>query len=84
MYMQEYETIVEFSFNAKQEQFVIRFLDGSSYMLKIADLPKKMQTKKPPWKEATLSPNRNSLVVKMEKEIREVLSHMIHSKGTLI
>jgi len=77
----EYETIVEFSFNPKQERFVVRFLDGNSYTLDTADLPKKMQTKKPDWANAYLSGNRSSLVVRSGKEIKEIEAFMIHSKG---
>ncbi|MHA2279523.1 MAG: hypothetical protein ACXAC5_01340 [Promethearchaeota archaeon] len=78
---QEYECIVEFSFNPKQERFVVRFLDGKSYALDIIDLPKKMQTKKPAWEDTYLAGNKSALVIEAGKEIREIPAFMIHSKG---
>jgi hypothetical protein len=79
----EYESIVEFSFNPKQEKFVVRFLDGKSYALEISALPKKMQTKKPDWEEAYLSGARDAIVVIAAngKEVRDIPAYMIHSKG---
>lgn len=77
----EYECIVEFSFNPRQQRFVVRFLDGKSYLLDIADLPKKMQTKKPEWENAYLSGDRTSIIVHANKEPREIPAFMIHSKG---
>lgn len=81
--LQEYEYIVEFSFNPKQEKFVVRFLDGKSYALDISSLPKKMQTKKPAWEETYLSGSRNALVTVAGngKEIREIPAFIIHAKG---
>lgn len=83
MATEEYECIVEFSFNPKQEKFVVRFLDGKSYALEIATLPKKMQTKKPDWENAYLSGHKDALVVLAAsgKELREIPAHVIHSKG---
>lgn len=80
---QEYEQIVEFSYNAKQEKFVIRFLDGKSYSLDISSLPKKLQTKKPAWEEAYLSGAKDAIVTTAGngKEVREIPSFMIHAKG---
>jgi len=78
---QDYEQIVEFSFNPKQETFVVRFLDGKSYALGIADLPKKMQTKKPDWENAYLSGDKSILIIHAGKEVREIPAFMIHSKG---
>ena len=80
----EYEIIVEFSFNAKTECFVVRFLTGESYMLPVSELPKKKQTKRPDWQEASLSPSKTSILYKAGQEIREIESHLIHSKGTII
>lgn len=82
--MQEYERIVDFSYNPKSENFTVRFLDGSSYALNVSDLPRRLQSKQPDWKEAQLSPNKTSLIVSVGKEIREIASHVIHSKGTVI
>ena len=82
--MQEYERIVDFSYNPKSEGFTIRFLDGSSYNLSIKDLPRKLQTKQPDWKSTQLSPNKTSLVITVGNEIREIESHVIHSKGSVI
>lgn len=77
----EYECIVEFSFNAKSERFVVRFLDGNSYALDVANLPKKMQTKKPDWEGTYLSGDKSALIIRAGKEIREIPAFMIHSKG---
>lgn len=77
----EYECIVEFSFNPKQERFVVRFLDGKSYALDITNLPKKMQTKKPEWETAYLSGDKSALVLEVGKEVREIPAFMIHSRG---
>jgi len=82
--MQEYEYIVEYCFQPKQEQFVIRFLDGSSYILQVADLPKKFLTKKPNWEEAALSEDHTSLLVQAKKDVRAIPSHLIHSKGKTV
>lgn len=80
---QEYEHIVEFSFIPKQEKFVVRFLDGKTYSLKVCALPKKMQTKKPAWEEAYLSGTRDTIITLTGngKEVREIPAFMIHSKG---
>lgn len=79
----EYESIVEFSFNPKQEKFVVRFLDGKSYALEVTALPKKMQTKKPDWENAYLSGSRDAIVIiaANNKEVREIPAFVIHSKG---
>ena len=77
----EFEIIVEFSFNPKQECLVFRFLDGKSYYLNIKDLPKKLQTKKPEWESCYLSANKTCLIFHAGKEIREIPAFIIHSKG---
>ena len=82
--MEEYEFIVEYSFNVKQEVFVVRFLNGDSYALKVADLPKKMITKKPDWENAQISKDKNTLVYKAGSDLRQILAHVIHSKGKLL
>lgn len=80
---QEYEHIVEFSFNPKQEKFVVRFLNGKSYALEISALPKKMQTKKPEWENAYLSGAKDAIITVAGngKEIREIPAFIIHAKG---
>ncbi len=80
---QDYEHIVEFSFIPKAEKFVVRFLDGKSYALEIAALPKKMQTKKPAWEDAYLSGSRDAIVTTAGngKEVREIPAFIIHAKG---
>lgn len=80
----EYETIVEFSFNIRQETLVIRFLNGDSYALKVENLPKKMLTKKPNWETSRLAPNKNALLYDAGNEIRQIPAHTIHSKGRLL
>lgn len=79
--MDEFQQIVEFSYHLKDERFVVRFLDGSSYILKISSLPKKLQTKKPKWEESFLSEDRSGLLVRVGKDLRVIPSHVIHSKG---
>ena len=80
--MREFEKIVEFSFLPKYSKFVVRFLDGRNYTLETEKLPKKMQTKKPDWENAYLSGNKTSIQFRAGNEIREIPSHVIHSKGS--
>jgi len=82
--LEEISQIVEFSFNSKLDQFVIRFLNNNTYILKIEDLPKKLQTRKPDWENAVLSPSKGSLIVEAGKELRQVPFHTIHSRGKQI
>lgn len=79
--MEDFEKIVEYSYNQRQKRFVVRFLDGKSYTLDIVDLPKKMQSKKPDWEKVSISGERNSLIVLANNEVREIPSHLIHAKG---
>ena len=81
MPVEDFERIVEYSYNQRQQRFVVRFLDGKSYTLDIVNLPKKMQSKKPNWAEASTSGERNSLIVLANNEVREIPSHLIHAKG---
>ena len=80
----EFEKIVEYSYHPKYKRFVIRFLDGSSYALKTADLPKKLQTKKPQWEETALSADRSCLLVVAGSDVRQIPSHIIHSRGQIV
>ena len=83
--MQEFEFIVEFSYNPKQETFVVRFLSGESYALGLEQLPKKLLTKKPKWKDTVISSERNSLYIPAGKdEMKVIEAHIIHSKGKLL
>jgi hypothetical protein len=82
--MREFERIVEYCYQSKEEQFVIRFLDNTSYILRVADLPKKMQTRKPKWEEATLNADQNGIIVQAGEEFREIPSHIVHSRGNLL
>ena len=82
--LQEFERIVEFSYNTKSCCFVVRFLDGSSYILKTENLPKKMQTKKPEWKEGVLNEDKSGLMVKAGEDFKLIASHVIHSRGKLL
>lgn len=77
----EFAQIVEFCFIPKDRHFVIRFLDNNSYILKVDDLPKKTQTKKPQWEDAVLAPDRGAILVQAGKEIKEIPFHIIHSRG---
>jgi hypothetical protein len=81
---EEYELIKEYCYHEKQSSFVVRFLDGSSYTIKISDLPKKLQTKKPIWTETSLSTAKTSLVVRAGNDYREIPSHIIHARGKLL
>jgi hypothetical protein len=81
MPVEEFEQIVEYSFINRQSKFVVRFLDGKSYTLDINDLPKKMQSKKPAWEEASLAGDRSALLIVAGNEVREIASHVIHAKG---
>lgn len=80
---QEYEHIVEFSFNPKQKKFVVRFLDGKGYSLEISALPKKIQTKKPDWGNAYLSGSHDAIITVTGNgsELREIPAFTIHAKG---
>ena len=82
--MTEYERIVEYSFNPKQETFVVRFLSGESYALNISNLPKKMLTKKPDWKNSYLSDDQDSIIFPAGKDFRLIAAHVIHSRGKLL
>ena len=82
--MTEYERIVEYSFNKKQETFVVRFLSGESYALNITNLPKKMLTKKPDWENSYLSDNQDSIIFPAGKDLRMIAAHVIHSRGKLL
>lgn len=82
--MVEYQSICEFSFNKKLEQFVVRFLSGESYVLSVCNLPKKLQTKKPKWEEAYLSDSQEAILVLAGNDVREIPAHIIHSRGKLI
>lgn len=82
--MYEYEVIVEYSFNPKTESFVVRFLSGESYALKVSDLPKKMCTKKPDWNSTRLSDDKQSILYDASGETRQLIAPVIHSKGKLL
>ena len=82
--MTEYERIVEYSFNPKQETFVIRFLSGESYALEVSELPKKMLTKKPDWENSYLSNEKDSIIFPAGKDLRMIAAHVIHARGKLL
>lgn len=82
--IQEYEIIVEYCYHPKLEHFVVRFLDGSSYILEIIDLPKKLQTKKPNWEETVLTKEKNAILVTAKKDVRKIPAYLIHSVGKCI
>ena len=77
----EYERIVEFCYIERHKRFVVRFLDGSSCILNVTDLPKKLQTRKPDWPNTKLSLDRSALIVEVGDSLREIPSHVIHAKG---
>ena len=78
---EEYTIIVEYSFNPRQQSFVVRFLNGESYSLKITDLPKKMLTKKPVWDSTHLNDSKTALIYNAGEEMRQIMFHVIHSRG---
>ena len=82
--LQEFAHIVEFSYQPKLKQLVVRFLDNHSYTLKIVDLPKKLQTRKPKWEEAVKSPDGMSIIVQAGEDLRQIPFHVIHSRGKQI
>ena len=82
--LQEFAHIVEFSYQSKTEQFVVRFLNNNSYTLKTSDLPKKLQTRKPKWEEAIKSPDGSSILVQAGEDWRQIPFHIIHSRGKQI
>jgi len=82
--LREYTIIVEFSYDPKSEQFVVRFLDNNSYVLKVSDLPKKVQTRKPEWENAVLSDDKSALVVPAGGEDKVIPFNVIHARGTLL
>ena len=77
----EYEIIVEFCYIERHKRLVVRFLDGSSCVLDISDLPKKLQTRKPDWTNTKVSSDRTALIVEVGDSLREIPAHVIHSKG---
>lgn len=79
--VKEYEKIVEFSYNEKQDCFVIRFLDGSLYVLKTENLPQKIKKNKPDWTATYLKNNQSGLIVVSGKEKREIEPYVIHTRG---
>lgn len=82
--MEEFERIVEYSYNPKSECFVIRFLDGSSYTLAIKDLPKKLQTKKPAWECTKLNTQQTGLLIQAGSDLREIPFNIVHSRGKIL
>lgn len=77
----ENEQIVEFSYNSQQEHIVARFLNGESFIVRISDLPKKLQSKHPLWEKMQLWNDRSRLLVSANSEIREVTSKIIRERG---
>ena len=82
--MEEFERIVEYSYNPKHQCFVVRFLDGSSYTLLIKDLPKKLQTKKPDWEHSQLNAQQNGVLVQAGSDLREIPFNIVHSRGRVL
>lgn len=80
---EEYEKVVEFSFIAKQNKFVVRFLNGDSYALSICNLPPNLQ-QKVNWEETFLDKDKTTLVVKNKRSFIKIPSYIVHAKGILI
>ncbi len=83
MTFKDYERIVEYSYQSKTKKFVIRFLDGTSYILQVDDLPKRLRTKKPDWDNTALASDSSKIVFIAGGEEREIPAHIIHARGTL-
>ena len=81
MIQEEFAKIVEYCFYPDPPKFVVRFLDGTSCLVAVHDLPKKYQTKRPAWDRARLSADKSTLLVRCGREIRRLPAHVIHSKG---
>ena len=77
----EYEQIVEFSFNEKESNFVIRFLDGRNYVLSVSDLPQELKSPKVEWSKSFLSKKKDEIQTRLGRKIKRIPYHMIHSKG---
>jgi len=80
----DFEQIVEFSFQSRQQKFVVRFRDATTYIVAIDDLPKRLKTKNPDWENATLSDDKCSLVVVAKGEERIIPAHLLHAHGKSI
>jgi hypothetical protein len=81
---EEYEKIVEFSFNAKALNFVVRFLSGESYSMNVQDLPKAIQAKSPDWSSLKIDSRHSGFTVSCKGGIMEIPAFVIHSRGRLI
>ncbi|RMD67066.1 hypothetical protein D6833_00705 [Candidatus Parcubacteria bacterium] len=79
--IQDYEVIAEHSYNPRANALVVRFLDGSSYTLSIADLPRKYRSNKPQWDRARLSQHKNALIVYGRGKRHDIPAHVIHRYG---
>lgn len=83
----EQETIVEYSFNSKSSCFVVRFLDGSSFVLNTLDLPKKVQfNKRLNWEGTQLTPEKKGLFVPLfiQNGGINIECNIIRAKGKLL
>lgn len=83
----EQAIIVEYSFNPKSSCFVVRFLDGSSFVLKTSNLPKKVQFNKHlDWESTQLLPSKNGLFVPINSQTGGIsIEHnIIRTKGNIL
>lgn len=69
--------IVEFSFNSKINQFVVRFITGDIYLFNIKKLPKNMLTKNPVFAESFLNPEQNIIVFRAGVDIIRGISAIL-------
>lgn len=88
--MREFETIVEFSYNEKQNAYVVRFLDGTLYIINIDNMPHKLKLKNQniDWSSAIISTDKKCLEItipgKKKNSVLQIPSHIIHSRGDQI
>lgn len=81
--LKEYEIIVEYSYVVKGSIFVVRFLSGESYSLRVKDLPPKIRKGKPIWQDSVLADDKTEIIIPLSKSKKKMTipCHIIHSKG---
>ena len=71
------DRITEFSFNAKNNQFVVRFINSETYVLNIKKLPKNILTKNPDFSNCFLNPKQNIIVFQAGTDIIRGISSIV-------
>ena len=81
----EFHTIIEYSFHAKKEFCIVRFLDGTCLKVLLEHLPVKFKSTKSIWKDAEVTDDKKSLTVPMKKgRSLSVPAHILYSSGQKI